>query len=128
MPSSRHILYAYTVLLVNLLARVLGTACVYAGVVLHSANVLLLDPHARTLHKLLFVYLGCDAPSLVPVKSFLVNQKAHELSHRNGGMSVIHLKARFGGKVLPVLVSSLLVPSHHILQGRPATVCLRPGH
>ena len=60
-------------------------------------------------------HLGGDAPGLVPLQAFLVNEQAHELCHSNGRVCVIHLEASLGWEVLPVLVSSLLVASHHIL-------------
>ena len=60
-------------------------------------------------------HLGCDAPGIFPVQALLVNQQAHELSHSNGWVSVIHLEGSLGGELLPVFVACLLVASHHIL-------------
>jgi len=60
-------------------------------------------------------YLCGDAPGLLPVKAFLVNEKTHELRHSNGRVGVVHLEAGLGGEVLPILMASLLVSCHHIL-------------
>ncbi len=66
-------------------------------------------------------YLCGDAPGLLPVKAFLVNEETHELCHSNSRVGVIHLEAGLGGEVLPVLVASLLVPCHHILNRTQVT-------
>jgi len=66
-------------------------------------------------------YLCGDAPGLLPVKAFLVNEETHELCHSNSRVGVIHLEAGLGGEVLPVLVASLLVSCHHILSRTPVT-------
>ena len=62
-----------------------------------------------------YSYLGGDAPGLVPVKSLLVDQQAHELRHGDGGVRVVHLEHRLVGQPLQVAVL-LLVTGQYILQ------------